>query len=336
MPVVLLVDLFYTPTEVARFRDVLAGSAAVVQAERDDLTEFARLASAADVLVNTVRPIDAATLAQAPRVRFIQQLGAGYDSIDLAAVNAAGVLVACNPGANAVGVAEHTVLLMLAAVKNLGWIEQVARGGRFPPDELPPGGVGDLAGATIGLVGMGAIGQAVAERLRPFDVRLMYTARSRLPAAREEHLDATWVTFPELLRVSDIVSLHLPLTAATKQLIGPAELATMRRGAMLINTARGGLVDEAALRQAIESGHLAGAGLDVISDEQSGRNPFADLPQVFVTLHLAGSSRGSTTRMIERSAANIHRFLAGKPVRDLIPGLTSAAGTGQRAAALQQ
>jgi phosphoglycerate dehydrogenase-like enzyme len=317
VPKVLLIDPFLA-TEADEFRRLLPADVALVCAASYDEAEFARHAADAEVLVNTVKRIDAAALAMAPQVRFIQQLGAGYDAIDLAAVNAANVLVASNPGVNATGVAEHTVMLMLALVKNLTWIERVARNGRFPLDELPLGGIGDLAGATVGLVGFGAIGQGVAERLRPFDARLVYTARTRRPATLEERLGVTWLELPEVLSVSDIVSLHLPLNDQTRHVIGATELAMMRRGTLLINTARGELVDEAALRSAIESGQLAGAGLDVIADEQSGHNPFADLPQVLVTLHLGGASRGSTTRMIERSAANIRRFLAGEPVRDLI------------------
>jgi phosphoglycerate dehydrogenase-like enzyme len=263
-------------------------------------------------------------LALAPRLRFIQQFGAGYDAIDRDAVAAAGVVVAHNPGVNAAAVAEHTVLLMLALIKNLAWSERWARQGQFILDEMPETGIGDLADATVGLIGLGAIGQAVAMRLAPFGPRLVYHAPTRKSPDVEERLGATWLTLPALLQGADIVSLHLPLTAETRHLIGEGELAMMPRGAYLINTARGGLVDEAALRQAIAFGHLAGAGLDVIADEAAGRNPFAELPQVLVTLHLAGASRGATRRMVERSAANIRRYLAGEPVHDLLPGLGQA------------
>ena len=317
---VLLVDPFLA-TEVEHFRRLLPADATLAVATSYHDAEFARLAADTDVLVNTIRRIDAAALTLAPRVRFIQQLGVGYDAIDPAAVIAAGVVVAHNPGVNADAVAEHTVLLMLALIKNLAWSERWARQGQFVLDQMPEAGIGDLADATVGLVGLGAIGQAVAERLAPFGSRLVYYTPTRRAAAVETRLGVTWSPLPDLLQRSDVVSLHLPLTAATHHLIGAAELAMMPRGAYLINTARGGLVDEAALRHAIVSGHLAGAGLDVIADEASGRNPFADLPQVLVTLHLAGASNGSTRRMVERSAANIRRFLAGEPVHDLIPGL---------------
>jgi lactate dehydrogenase-like 2-hydroxyacid dehydrogenase len=317
---VLLVDPFLA-TEVEHFARLLPEHVTLVVATSYDDAEFARLAAAADIIVNTIRCIDAAALALAPRVRFIQQFGIGYDAIDRAAVAAAGVVVAHNPGVNAAAVAEHTLLLMLAVIKNLAWSERWARQGQFILDQMPETGIGDLADATVGLIGLGAIGQAVAERLAPFGCRLVYHAPTRRGAEVEARLGATWLTLPALLHGANIVSLHLPLTAETRHLIGAAELAMMPRGAYLVNTARGGLVDEAALRQAIVSGHLAGAGLDVIADEAAGHNPFADLPQVLVTLHLAGASRGATQRMVEQSAANIRRFLADEPVHDLLPGL---------------
>lgn len=283
--------------------------------------EFARLAADADVLVNARRRIDAATLDMAPRVGFVQLVGIGFDTVDLAAAAAAGVAVAYNPGVNAVGVAEQTLMLMLALIKRLPLSDHVTRAGRFATAELIGAGIDDLAGATVGLVGLGDVGQAVAERLVPFGARIVYNTRQRRGDALEARLGATWLPLPDLLRSSHIVSLHLPLTAATHHLIGDAELASMPAGAFLVNTGRGGLVDEAALRRAIERGHLAGAALDVLEQETAGGNPFADLPMVIVTPHVGGGSHGSFARMTERSAANIRRFLAGESPRDLVPHL---------------
>lgn len=319
MPKVLLVDPFLA-IEVDRFRRLLPDEVSLVAATSYDDDEFARLASDADILVNTLRRIDAATLNIAPRVRFIQQFGVGYDPIDLSEVTARNVLVAYNPGVNATGVAEHTLMLMLILVKNLAWSERWARQGQFELDQMPEAGIGDLADATVGLIGFGAIGQKVACLLRPFGARVVYASRSRRPAAFEDELAVSWLPLSELLSQADLVSLHAPLTPETHHMLGDAEFAAMPRGAFLVNTSRGALVDEAALRRALESGHLAGAGLDVIDDELSGRNPFADLPQVFVTLHLGGASHGSLTGMVERSAANIRRFLAGEAVQDLVSG----------------
>jgi phosphoglycerate dehydrogenase-like enzyme len=281
--------------------------------------ELARLGADAVVLINARRRIDAATLALAPRVRLVQLIGVGYDSVDLGAMAAAGVAVAYNPGVNRDGVAEHTVMLILASIKRLPRSEHGARAGRFATGEVIAAGIGDLSGATVGLIGMGDIGRAVAERLVAFGPRIVYHTRRPVPEV-EERLGALRMTLPELLAVSDMVSLHVPLTAETHHLIGEAQLAAMRPGGYLINAGRGGLVDEDALRRAIVSGHLGGAALDVLENETDGRNPFADLPDVIVTPHLGGASRRSLEGVVTRCAANIRRFLAGEPLADRVPG----------------
>jgi D-3-phosphoglycerate dehydrogenase len=284
--------------------------------------EFARRAADAEILLATGRRIDAALLALAPRARFVQRSGVGYDNLDVAALNAAGVPAAYCPRANVVPVAEHTVMLMLVLVKHFVIAEQGTRAGRWPAMEVTQLGIGDLAGATVGLVGLGNIGQAVAERLTCFGARLLYTARRRVVAA-EERLGVRFLPLEELLAGSNIVSLHLPLTPETQGIIGAAQLARMPAGALLINTARGGLVDEAALRAALLSGHLAGAGLDVLENEAEGVHPFADLPQVIATPHIAGASRGSIVAVAAQTCENIGHFVRGEPLQDLVPGTTA-------------
>jgi phosphoglycerate dehydrogenase-like enzyme len=278
--------------------------------------EFRRRAADATVLVNARRPVDSSTLAMAPAARFIQMIGAGFDPIDRAAVEAAGITVAYNPGVNAIGAAEHTITLMLALLKRLPSTERATRAGLFAPGEIIASGIDDLADATVGLVGMGHIGQAVAARLAPFGSRIVYHARRPVPAV--DGIAAGPMSLPELLATSNVVSLHIPLTPETHHLIGEREIASMPRRSYLINAGRGGLVDEAALRAAITSGHLAGAGVDVLEHETDGVNPFADLPEVIVTPHLGGGSRNSMSGVVERCTANIRRFLAGEPVLDVI------------------
>ena len=307
-----------------RFRHLLPASVEIAVTSSFENDELTRLATDADILVNARRRIDAAMLAMAPRARFIQLIGIGYDTVDVAAVASAGITVAYNPGVNAAGVAEQTLMLILALVKRLPWSEQSSRAGQFATTELIGAGIDDLSGATVGLIGMGDIGTAVAERLIPFGPRVVYSSRRRRQANEETRLGATWLPLADLLHESNIVSLHLPLTPKTYHLLGDEELAAMPQGSYLINTARGGLVDEAALRRAIVREHLRGAALDVLEHETDGRNPFADLPAVIVTPHLGGGSRGSVSRMVERSVANISRFLAGEPVQDVIPGLAQA------------
>src|SRR5215207_9605009 len=305
-----------------RFRQTLPALVEIAATTSFENDELARLAADADILVNARRRIDAAMLTMAPRVHFIQLIGIGCDTVDVAAVTGAGITVAYNPGVNAAGVAEQTLMLILALVKRLSWSEQSSHAGQFATAELIGAGIDDLAGATVGLIGMGDIGTAVGERLIPFGPRIVFSTRRRRPPHEETRLGATWLPLADLLRESTIVSLHLPLTPDTYHLLGDEELAAMPKGSYLINTARGGLVDEDALRRAIVREHLRGAALDVLENETDGRNPFADLPAVIVTPHLGGGSRGSVTRMVERPAANIGSFLAGEPVRDVIPGLT--------------
>jgi phosphoglycerate dehydrogenase-like enzyme len=312
---VLLTDPALAPL-LPRFAERLPDDVEMAAVSGFDDDEFARLAADARILVNARRPLGPAALAMAPEARLIQSIGVGIDAIDVAAAEAAGIAVAYNPGVNRTGAAEHAIMLMLALVKRLPASEASTRAGRFVPGEVIGRGIDDLADATVGIVGMGRIGQAVAERLVPFGSRIVYHARRPVPEA--EGLGADRLELDELLAASDIVTLHVPLTPETHHLIGPAELARMRRGSWLVNCGRGGLVDEAALREAVVTGHLAGAGLDVLEGETDSTNPFADLPDVIVTPHIGGGSRNSMARVVERSTANIRRFLAGEPLQDRV------------------
>ena len=281
--------------------------------------DLARHAADADILLVIHRKVDAHILSILPHVRFIQRVGVGYDNLDLEALQAAGVVAAYTPGANAVAVAEHTILLMLALLKRFPAAESATRQGGWPTMELFQAGIGDLANSTVGLVGFGSIGQAVAKRLAPFESHLLYTARHAVDSATEQQFGVRYVSLDDLLASSTIVSLHVPLTEATRRLIGETELAKMQAGAFLVNTSRGEVIDEAALHHAIESGKLGGAALDVLSNEDPGGNPFADLSQVIVTPHIAGGSRAAVERAIQMALANIARYLRGEPVHDLVP-----------------
>ncbi len=323
MPKVLLTQPF-PPATVARLRALLPPNVELDMVPNLEQTEFAAHAQNADVLLTAYRRVDASLLALAPQVRFIQQLGVGYNNIDVAAVAAAGILASHTPGVNSEAVAEHTIMLMLALLKRFTQAEQSARAGQWAYQAMMEMGLGDLSGATVGLIGLGAIGKATAERLRPFGSRLLYTSRRRVEAETEARLELTYLSLPELLAASNIVSLHLPLTEETRHLIGEQTLGQMQRGAFLVNTARGGLVDEAALRSAIESGQLGGAALDVVEHETEGGNPFTDLPQVLVTPHVAGISRAAASRMMQTALANLGRFLSGQTPLYPIPGTTQA------------
>jgi glyoxylate reductase len=282
--------------------------------------DFERVAANADALLTMTGRIDAARIAMAPRLRLIQQLGTGYDNIDVAAVRAAGIPAAHNPGANAIPVAEHTIMLMLVLLRQFPACERVTRAGEFARPEGFRTTI-ELSTATVGLIGLGAIGEAVAERLAPLGPRLLYISRDRRDAATEARLGIEYAELPQLLAASNVVSIHTRLSDATYHLLGDDELALMPAGSYLVNTARGGIVDERALRRAIERGQIAGAALDVLEHERERVNSFADVPQVVVTGHMAGAGNASMQRMIERSVANVVRVMRGEPVQNLLPEL---------------
>jgi len=281
--------------------------------------DLARHAAETEILLVIHRKVDARILSILPHVRFVQDVGVGYDNLDLAALQAAGVIAAYTPGVNAVAVAEHTILLMLALLKRFPAAESATRKGGWPSIELVEAGLGELDKTTVGLVGFGSIGRAVAQRLDSFGSHLLYTTRHPVDSAIEQQFGVHYASLDELLASSTIVSLHVPLTGATRQLIGGAELAKMPVGAFLINTSRGEVIDEAALHAAIQNGRLGGAALDVLDNERPGGNPFTDLPQVIVTPHIAGGSRAAIGRGIQMATANIARYLRGEPVLDTVP-----------------
>lgn len=277
-----------------------------------DLADLRSAGSDTEVLIWGPMTITAGILDALPGLRFMQQAGRGVDTVDRALLRDRGIRLANNPGANAASVAEHTLMLMLTMVKRAIPADRAFQAGRFDQVPILSGGIDDLGGATIGLVGMGAIGQEVAVRLRGFGASVIYTTRNRLEPDVEAAVGAQWVPFEELLATSDVVSLHLPLTRETDRIIDGGALARMKPGSYLVNTSRGGLVDEAALRAALVSGGLRGAGLDVLEHERDGGNPFVDLPQVVVTPHVGGGSRGGFNAMADGCIANIRRYLAGE------------------------
>jgi len=319
MPKVVLAEV--VPPFVAQQLQALLADAELDAIQDTSDEELARRAADADVLVTARAKVDAHTLALTPGVRFIQQLAVGYDNLDVDAIRAAGIPVANNPGFNSSSVAEHTIMLMLVVLHRFVAAHDATCSGGFPI----PGFVlanqphlRELGDETVGLIGLGSIGRAVAERMQGFKTRVLYFARHRADQATEAQLGVEYTPFNELLAEASIVSLHAPSSAETRHLIGPTELALMQPNSFLINTSQGDLVDEAALRRALQDGRLAGAALDVLEDEESKINPFSDLPQVVVTPHSAGVTRTSMPRALRLAAVNIHRFLCGEPVVNLV------------------
>ncbi len=289
-----------------------------VSADASDDELIDRL-EAADYLMGFVRREPSARVyAQMGVLRLVQLLSAGYEKLDIASLRKYRVLVAGNGGANAIAVAEHTVMLMLAVLKSLTAFDAGVRAGH-------PAGLDllELSGKTVGLVGMGHIGQEVARRVRAFGARLLYYDLLRLPEAIEKELGAVFVSFDTLVSNADILSLHAPLTNQTRGLVDRRVFEIMKPGAVLINTSRGGLVDETALADAIRSGHLRGAGLDVFTKEPPPPDhPLLALgPRVIATPHVAGPTRESWPRRFANGFSNIMRIEQGRPPLWIIPEL---------------
>ena len=271
--------------------------------------ELKRLLDGAVGAIVSTDPFDADVLRAAPDLRVIARVGVGTDSIDLAAATRHGVVVTVTPGANEATVAEHTIALMLALVRRI--CEQNASARRGEWNRTGPHVPGSLGGSTVGLVGYGRIGRLVARMLRGFDVQLLATDPTVTDA------DVALVDLPELLARSDVVSLHAPLEPSTAGLIGAHELQAMRPGAVLVNTARGGMVDERALLDALRSGHLGGAALDVFVEEPPLGNELLALPNVVATAHVAGLSERSIDEMTQRATASVVDVVAGRRPTDV-------------------
>jgi phosphoglycerate dehydrogenase-like enzyme len=271
-----------------------------------DAREVARLAADAVAAIVSTDPFDAEVFAAAPRLRVVARVGVGTDSIDLEAATAAGVVVTVTPGANQETAADHTIALILAALRRVTEHDAAVRRGEWPRGgSLTPW---DLNGATVGLVGYGAIGRAVGRRLAGFSVRLLVADPAATAAPGAEI-----VSLEELLARADVVSLHAPLTQGTRKLIGAAELARMRPEAILVNTSRGGLVDEAALAEALKERSIRAAALDVFSDEPKVPRVLRTRTDVTMTPHIGGLSDRSIRRMTELATESVLQVLGGDP-----------------------
>lgn len=262
--------------------------------------------------------VDAELMAAAPRLRVISNCAVGYDNIDVSAATARGILVCNTPGVLTETTADLAWALLMAAARRLGEAERYLRAGRWRSwsPQLMLGQ--DLHGATLGIVGLGRIGQAVARRARGFGMRILYAD----PEARlevEQELGAVRLPLEQLLREADFVSLHTPLTEATRHLIGATELALMKPTAVLVNTARGPVVDEQALAEALRAGRLFAAGLDVFAEEPlPADSPLLGLENVVLLPHIGSASVATRTLMARMAAENLVAGLAGRRPAHLV------------------
>jgi len=283
----------------------------IVVVEETDRQSFAREMQDADVLLHVLEPVKAADIDAAPSLKLIQKLGIGVDTIDLDAARRRGVAVCNMPGANTRAVAELTLLLMLASLRRLTELDAETRAGNgWSLDPYSLDNLSELGGRVVGLVGFGAVGRCLTPMLQAIGARVIYT-----DIKEASDTSAAFVSFEDLLSMADIVSVHVPLTPETSRLMNASAFKMMKRGSILINTARGGLVDEAALCEAIESGHLRGAGLDVFPAEPVGADsPLLKLPNVVVTPHLAWFTRETLSRCLGVFAENCRRLRDGQPL----------------------
>jgi phosphoglycerate dehydrogenase-like enzyme len=274
---------------------------------------FYREIAKADVIWHVLRPLSGADLSRATRLRLVHKFGAGVNTIDVDAATERGVAVANMPGANAPSVAEGTVLLMLAALRRLPVLDRAIREGRgWPSDPQLGETVRDIGGCTVGLVGYGNIAKQVAGIVAAMGATVLHTSTG------DDGLPG-WRPLPELLGASDIVSLHLPLTADTDGLLGEAALARMKPGAVLVNTSRGPIVDEKALAEALRGGRLAAAGLDVFGVEPVlPDNPLLSLDNVVLTPHVTWYTVDTMRRYLVEAVANCRRLRDGQRLAHVV------------------
>lgn len=282
-----------------------------------DLTD--ELVDGLDVLLTTTYfELTRETLLRLKGVKLIQQLGVGVDSIDIEAAREFGIPVANVHQANSVSVAEYVIMAIIYVIRRVAESVEMARRGELASSVISGKGSYEIREKKLGIVGFGAIGYEVAVRAKALGMDLLsYDVVEPTPA--EEELGVRRVDFDTLLAASDVVTLHVPLNKETHHMIDAAVLGKMKKGACLINAARGGVVDEAALAEALRSGHLMGAAVDVTEVEPTPLDsPLWDAPNVLLTPHLAGSTTDAVNYMVQKSFQNCYRIFMGEEPEDRV------------------
>ena len=274
----------------------------------------------ADYAISGQVAVPGSVLRAARRLKLLHKWGVGTDNFDLAAARELGIPVARTTGSNSQAVAEFTLGLTIATLRHLAWAHAELRGGTWQGGHLP-GDAFLLSGKTVGIVGFGAIGRAVCRLLGGFGCEVLYATPRRLPVGEEAALGVAYAGLEELLAQADVVSLHCPLNDATRGMIDAAALARMKRSAVLINVARGGIVVEADLAAALRDGVIHGAATDVFAEEPPpADHPLLHLANCVVTPHIAAASANTFVPTIRQMFGNIERVARGEPVaaRDLV------------------
>lgn len=281
--------------------------------------ELQQLLPAYDGLLSMLTDsLDRDLLLQAPRLRGVSNYAVGYNNVDVEAATALGIPVTNTPGVLTNATADIAWALLMAVTRRVIEGDAYVRQGRWTGwDPLSLLGM-ELGGKTLGIIGAGRIGLAVAKRARAFDMNVVYHNRRPLEAETEREYGISYSDLDTLVQTSDIISLHVPYSGESHHLFSGERLAQMKPTAYLINTARGAVVDEAALVQALRAGHLAGAGLDVFEDEPHVHEGLLDLPNVVLLPHLGSATRDTREKMATLAAENLARVLRGERPHSLV------------------
>ena len=272
------------------------------------------IGNAEGLIVRSATKANAALIEKAPKLRVIGRAGVGVDNVDVEAATRRGILVMNTPGGNAVSVAEHTFALMLALARAVPQANASTQAGRWEKSAFSGT---ELRGKTLGLVGLGRVGMEVARRARGLEMKVLAHDPYVTPAAARE-VEVELVPLDDVLRESDVVSLHTSLSAATEKMIGAEAIGKMKKGARLINCARGELIDEAALAEALRSGHLGGAALDTFATEPPKNSPLIGLPNLIATPHIAGSTAEAQEEVGTAIALQVRDYLADGLIRNAV------------------
>lgn len=286
----------------------------------DEMIRCLRGAQGAVTLLSD--PVSEAVLAACPSLKVVSNVAVGVDNVDLAACASRGVTVTNTPDVLTEACADLTWALLLGAARRVVEGDRFVRAGKFKGWRLDLLMGAGLGGKTLGIVGMGRIGQAVARRAAPFGLRVLYTQRTRLAPSQEAALGARFVTLEALLRASDAVSLHCALTPQTRHLLDRDRLSLLKPGALLINTGRGPLVDEVALVDALRSGRLFAAGLDVYEREPELAPGLKDLPNVILLPHIGSASRETREEMARMAVADCLAVIEGGTPKHPVNGVS--------------
>ena len=319
--------MYTAEQQKAWFKDIIPNLQIEVVSKTCPLGVVCDMVSDADIILQVPGIyITREMLEAAKKVKLVQFVSVGYDTIDLKAATDLGIPVANNPGFPSIPVAEHTVMSILVLLKQAAYTHsELFKGNWSVQSEVTEGKIGELTRKTVGILGLGNIGIEVAKRLKPFGPKIIYNKRNRLGSEDEEALGIEYADFNELIARSDILSIHVPLTPETKNIISRDQIAKMKSGSYIINTARGPLVDEAAVADALREGKLAGAAFDVPryaeGDVSKMLSIFAGAKNVFITPHTSAASPESVERCCQGFAYNIEKTLRGERPEHIVNGL---------------